>query len=90
MFWDAFMAKLGWFMGEVFLYFCLFGVIILILVLVALKDAWKQWRCPHHDQWVHETMACHARCWKCGKDLGFIGDYRAKMVAKREAELQQG
>lgn len=57
-----------------------FGMIALaIFLLVAgyfyAKEAWKQSRCKH-DGGVNETMACNAICKKCGKNLGFIGNWR--------------
>lgn len=59
-----------------------------VMVIVALAVIiWNQIkidkerdRCKH-DGRVIETSACHAICTKCGKDLGFIGDYR-KTISK--------
>jgi hypothetical protein len=53
---------------------------ILIVVLVAfgsLREWTKQNACKH-DEGVNETQACNAICQKCGKNLGFIGTWRAK------------
>lgn len=45
-------------------------------VFVIGVTSWiRKMRCGH-DEGVRETMACDAICLKCGKNLGFIGDYR--------------
>jgi hypothetical protein len=54
-----------------------FAVFLLIAACYYIKEAWKQSRCKHDDG-VNETMACDAICRKCGKNLGFIGNWRNK------------
>lgn len=54
---------------------------VLLVFLVALVCAnvphwWRRARC-RHDQGVNESMACDAICRGCGKNLGFIGTWRA-------------
>lgn len=41
-------------------------------------DHWNEQRKCRHDSGVIETQACDAICKKCGKNLGFIGEWRAK------------
>ncbi len=43
---------------------------------VYLSIWWRQWRCKHQNG-VGETSACDAICRTCGKNLGFIGAWRA-------------
>lgn len=49
-------------------------------ILVSLAKWWRQARCKH-DGGVNETQACDAICRKCGKNLGFIGNWRKRNVA---------
>ncbi len=51
--------------------------IIVIAVLAGLPQAIRQTLC-RHDRDVAETSACDAVCRDCGKNLGFIGTWRAK------------
>jgi len=55
--------------------------VVVVMVVVFGLVAMKQWiasaRCKH-DGGVNETMACDAICRKCGKNLGFIGQWREK------------
>jgi len=46
-----------------------------IFAIFSIKTAIKQARCKH-DGGYNETRACDAICRKCGKNLGFIGNYR--------------
>ena len=52
------------------------GVVVVFFywLLFALPEAIKQARCKHER--VRETMACDAVCQACGKNLGFIGNWR--------------
>lgn len=53
-----------------------FAALIFFLFLgFYLMTAWKQWRCKH-DGGIGETQACEAICHKCGKNLGFIDNWR--------------
>lgn len=57
------------------------GIALFILFSLAgaavyLRIWWRQWRCKH-QQGVMETSACDAICRSCGKNLGFIGAWRA-------------
>ncbi len=36
---------------------------------------WRQARCRHEGD-IYETQACDAVCRRCGKNLGFIGQWR--------------
>lgn len=60
------------------------GLGLLILAILACKDAWVQWRCKHES--YYETMACQAICNHCNKNLGFIGTVREQ----REKDKQNG
>jgi hypothetical protein len=57
------------------------GLLLIIIGLVFgilyLSTWWAQRRCPH-DKGVTETSACDAICCSCGKNLGFIGNWRSK------------
>lgn len=59
-------------------------VIALLIYIVASIPVWlKQRRCKHDK--VLEDMACNAHCSACGKNLGFIGAWRAsKSVLDRK------
>lgn len=50
--------------------------IIVIVLLAGLPRAIRQALC-RHDGDVFETSACDAICRDCGKNLGFIGTWRA-------------
>lgn len=57
-------------------------LIILVPVIVWLiawlaQDCIKKAKCKH-DEGVNETSSCDAICKKCGKNLGFIGNWRGK------------
>lgn len=56
----------------------LFVVALLFIawLVVSVIGAIAQSRCKH-DGGVGETSACDAICNKCGKNLGFIGKWRA-------------
>lgn len=54
-----------------------FVVLFVVLLLLALPRAIKQWRCKH-DGSIHETQACDAICSQCGANLGFIGSWRER------------
>lgn len=47
--------------------------------IVSAVTWWQQMRCKHDGQ-VNETRACEAICRKCGKNLGFIGNWRKSHV----------
>lgn len=51
--------------------------IIVIVLLAGLPRMIRQARCRHNGD-VAETSACDAICRDCGKNLGFIGTWRAK------------
>lgn len=52
-----------------------FGFLFIFWLILWVPYAVKQWRCKH-DEGVNETRACDAICRKCGKNLGFIGNWR--------------
>lgn len=53
------------------------GIAILMAAAVYVPQYLRQRRCKH-DTGVNETNACEAICRQCGKNLGFIGDWRMK------------
>ena len=51
-------------------------VIALLIYIATTIPGWvKLSRCKHEKVW--EDMACQAHCSNCGKNLGFIGNWRA-------------
>jgi hypothetical protein len=62
------------------LYVVVGGLLIGVWALVSLAEWWRKARCKH-DGGVNETKACDAVCRKCGKNLGFIGNWRKDNVA---------
>ena len=55
-----------------------FSVIIISLIVIwEVTRRITEARCKH-DGGVNETSACDAICRKCGKNLGFIGNWRDK------------
>ena len=54
-----------------------FVVIFIVVAFIYAKETWKKYKCKH-DIGVRETQACDAICMKCGKNLGFIGNWRRK------------
>lgn len=59
----------------------LFAIFFLLIIGFSFVNWVKQTICKH-DGGVGETMACHAICRKCGKDLGFIGSYKERYGIK--------
>jgi hypothetical protein len=55
--------------------------VVVVAMLVSLPAIRRQARCAH-DGSVSETSACDAICNQCGKNLGFIGTWRAKRATK--------
>lgn len=53
------------------------GLGLLVWLAVAIPEIVRQALCKH-DGGVNETSACQAVCRKCGKELGFIDDWRKK------------
>lgn len=53
------------------------GILLLVFGVLHLTTWITQRRC-RHDKGVGETSACDAICRSCGKNLGFIGSWRAK------------
>lgn len=56
------------------------GIVALLIIAFIFSvlwslDAWDRFKCKH-DGGVNETQACEAICKICGKNLGFIGNYR--------------
>lgn len=54
----------------------LFVLFALAAAVLYLRIRWQQWRCKHTGR-INETSACDAICAQCGKNLGFIGAWRA-------------
>ena len=46
-------------------------------IVVGVIQWYKESRCKH-DGGYNETQACDAICRQCGKNLGFIGNWRNK------------
>ena len=68
------MSVIVWTVGDVL------GLIVVVVLLViwaaaAAKRWWRQAWCKHADG-VRETSSCDAICRTCGKNLGFVGDWR--------------
>ena len=60
------------------------GIVVVVLVAGAWLSMcavnwWRHGLCKH-DGGVSETNACEAICRKCGKNLGFIGNWRKSHV----------
>lgn len=56
-------------------------VVVMVLVIITQIPIWlAQSNCEHPE--VSETQACEAICRNCGKNLGFIGTWRARKAAK--------
>ncbi len=75
-FWGAIWARLGWAVGEAILFLIVVLAIAIIAVLISVPRLIRQSRCKHLH--YHETSACNAICYDCGKNLGFIGLIRDK------------
>lgn len=58
-----------------------FGLISVVAFTLWLRVAVDQWFCKHNDG-VNETQACDAICQQCGKNLGFIGEWRKQQKAQ--------
>jgi hypothetical protein len=63
--------------------FAVFVVVCLWAAVFRARELRRQSRCKH-DGGIGETQDCHAHCLQCGKDLGFIGAWRARSAAKEE------
>jgi hypothetical protein len=68
----------------------IYGLCVSILMFgkgvfrIPIKNAqylWKQRRCKHSNVW--ETQACDAICCTCGKNLGFIQNWRNRKAAAK-------
>jgi len=53
------------------------GLLLFALVMLFywMNRAIAEWKCQHQSG-VRETSACDAICVQCGKNLGFIGEWR--------------
>lgn len=60
--------------GDLFSVLFIF-VCIIWAAIILIKSHLRQSKCKH-DGGVNETSACDAICRKCGKNLGFIGNWR--------------
>lgn len=60
----------------------LLGLFLLCMLFLWVHTWWVGRKCKHED--VNENMACHAICKGCGKNMGFIGTWRAEQEKKRE------
>jgi len=50
-------------------------IFALVCTVISVRSHVKQARCKHAGG-VNETSACEAICRQCGKNLGWIGNYR--------------
>lgn len=75
----AFWAKIGWVLGELAIFVVVITVSFVILLLLSTRRVIRQNRCRHVH--FHETRACEAICNDCGKNLGFIGTWRARAIS---------
>lgn len=55
-----------------------FVVLAIALLLMWIPMAWRQRWCKH-DGGIRENRECDAFCQKCGKNLGFIGNWRSRL-----------
>lgn len=55
----------------------LVAIVALVLLYLWLSQWIREARCKH-DGGVTENRECNAFCRQCGKNLGFIGTWRAK------------
>lgn len=76
---NAFWAKIGWALGELALAASIMLAVVFVLAFANLPRLIRQTRCKHTR--FHETGKCDAICTDCGKNLGFIGAWRAKLAA---------
>jgi hypothetical protein len=65
-----------WTLGDV-IGLLVVGIVAILFALIFIADRVKQLLCKH-DGGYGETMACDAICRKCGKNLGFIGNFRGR------------
>lgn len=49
-------------------------IIVSVFIVFSVNRLVKQYLCKHEN--YYETMSCDAVCYKCGKNLGFIGNIR--------------
>lgn len=66
-----FIYTMGDIVGTIFL-----GIMLIILAVTSLNRAVKQYLCKHERYW--ENGSCDAICYKCGKNLGFIGSVNSE------------
>lgn len=59
-----------------FLGFASAAIAITIMVVMFIYISIKQCFCKHEK--CYENRACHAICCNCGKDTGFIENYRKR------------
>lgn len=60
--------------------FVALSMVIIVLgfgAVIGLIIWWCRRTCKHDGE-ISETSACDAICGKCGKNLGFIGTWRAR------------
>lgn len=57
-----------------------FALALLWAIYQRGRALWLQRNCKH--EFYCETNACEAICRQCGKNLGFIGAWRAKLAGK--------
>jgi len=53
------------------------SIMVIWAAIIFIKQYVAEAKCKH-DGGVNETSACDAICKKCGKNLGFIGNWRNK------------
>lgn len=70
------LAALAWLVGLFLVFLCIYGV-------VSIPSYLRSKRCSHEQ--VHERPNCDAVCMECGKNLGFIKNWRDAQKAKGAA-----
>lgn len=60
---------------ETIIFALVFGIIVSGFFVIFFTNLFKQARCKHAVG-VNETSACEGICKQCGKNLGWIGNYR--------------
>ena len=81
--WDWFVVWMLKPLAEAALYVGVWLIALIFLAFFYFIPMWVgQIRC-RHDR-IRETQSCHAICRRCGKDLGFIGQFTPAERARRE------
>jgi ABC-type uncharacterized transport system permease subunit len=77
---NAFAARIGWTLGEVAMALGVIAIVAAVYAAFAVPRLIRQSRCAHTR--FFETGACDAVCRDCGKNLGFIGAWRQRLLSR--------